>query len=279
MSNPTLYPRPVLAYIMLCVVAACGDQTSTAPQPAPDRPVSDSDVAAVVNGERISRQQVQRHAALRGSGDAPPDPAVATEELVNLMLLSQEAARLGLHEKPATVEELARQRVAVLANALIEHQLATMRIDEADLRAEYTSQTEFMDDTEYRARHIILSSEDAAKEVLDQLRFGADFDKLARTRSTGPSSDQGGALGWFRAGSMVPAFAQAVRRMQIGEVSQPVQTRFGWHVIQLQGKRTVPVPEFDTVKPRLETILRNKRLRALVDGLRADATIELRTDN
>lgn len=279
MISATPYHRPVLASLTLFLVAACGNQTATAPQPDHARPLSDSDVAAVVNGERISRLQVQRHASQRGSGDAPPDPSVATEELIDLVLLSQEAMRLGLHDQQATVEELARQRVAVLANSLIQQQLATMQIDEAELRAEYASQTEFMDDTEYRARHIILSSEDAAEEVLEQLRFGADFDKLARTRSTGPSSSQGGALGWFRAASTVPAFAQAVRRMQIGEVSQPVQTRFGWHVIQLQDKRNVPVPEFDAVKPRLETILRNNRLRALVDGLRADAIIEVRTGN
>ncbi|MDH3451303.1 MAG: peptidylprolyl isomerase [Gammaproteobacteria bacterium] len=239
--------------------------------------MNDSELAAIVNGEQISNLQVQRHAAQRGSGDAPADPAVATQELINLLLLSQEATRRGLHTQPATVEELARQRIAVLANALLENQMETMQIEEADLRAEYRSQTTAMEDTEYQARHILLSDKQQADEVIDQLRFGADFDELARTKSTGPSAKQGGALGWFRAGQMVPPFSQALHRLQVGEVSEPVQTKFGWHVIQLQNKRKVPVPEFAAVEARLQTIVRNKRLRELVDGLRAKAEIELRS--
>ena len=178
------------------VLAACGSSQDASQQPV--RSLTSSDVAAVVNGEQISIVQVQHHAAQRGSGDAPADSAAATQELINLLLLSQEATRQGLDEQPAVLEELARQKYAVLANALIEKQVGDMPIEEADLRAEYAIQTASMDDQEYLARHILLSEQAQADEVVKQLRLGADFGELARRESTGPSARQGGDLGWFR---------------------------------------------------------------------------------
>jgi peptidyl-prolyl cis-trans isomerase C len=268
--------RTVL-FAALSFLAACGTAQDTPRQQA--RSLTDDDVAAIVNGTRISTLQVQRHAAQRGSGDAPGDPAQATEELINMLLLSQEAVRQSLHEQPATIEELARQEIAVLASALIDNQVATMQIDEAELRAEYALQIASMEDTEYRARHILLSEQELANEIIRQLRLDADFAELARQQSAGPDAQQGGELGWFRAGAMPPAFSQALQRMQIGEVSKPVITRFGWHVIQLQDKRKAPVPEFATVTEKLQVIVRNKRLRELIDNLRANAEIELQAAN
>lgn len=242
----------------------------------PQRSLADSDVAALVNGDQISIAQVQRHAGQRGSGDVPGDPAAATQELINLLLLSQEAIRQGLDAQPAVAEELERQKFAVLANALIEKRIREIPIEEADLRAEYATQIATLDGNEYLARHILLSEQEQADEILAQLRLGADFGELARRESIGPSARQGGDLGWFQSGQMVPLFAAALQRMQVGEVSKPVQTKFGWHVIQLQDKRTAPVPDFATIKPRLTNIVRNKRLHKLVDGLRENAKIEIK---
>ena len=101
-----------------CPLAALGLVIACSPQDTaqnPTRTVADGQIAAVVNGEQISSVQVQRHATQRGSGDAPSDPAAATQELINLLLLSQEAARREMHTRPAVIEELARQRTAVLA--------------------------------------------------------------------------------------------------------------------------------------------------------------------
>jgi peptidyl-prolyl cis-trans isomerase C len=231
--------RTVL-FAALSFLAACGTAQDTPRQQA--RSLTDDDVAAIVNGTRISTLQVQRHAAQRGSGDAPGE-------------------------------------IAVLASALIDNQVATMQIDEAELRAEYALQIASMEDTEYRARHILLSEQELANEIIRQLRLDADFAELARQQSAGPDAQQGGELGWFRAGAMPPAFSQALQRMQIGEVSKPVITRFGWHVIQLQDKRKAPVPEFATVTEKLQVIVRNKRLRELIDNLRANAEIELQAAN
>jgi len=261
-----------LAAVGLLGACSSSEDTSQWPQ----RSLEDSEIAASVNGEQISILQVQRHAALRGSGDAPGDPASATQELINLLLLSQEAIRQGLDGQPAVVEELTRQKFAVLANALIEKQVGDMPIEEEDLRAEYTTQIALLDGNEYFARHILLNEQEQADEVVAQLRLGADFGDLARRESIGPSARQGGDLGWVQAGQMVSAFSAALQRMQVGEVSKPVQTKFGWHVIQLQEKRAALVPDFAAIKPRLTTIVRNKRLHKLVDGLRENAKIELK---
>jgi len=256
------------------LLGACSSSEDAAQQP--QRSLADSEIAALVNGEQISIVQVQRHAALRGSGDAPGDPAAATQELINLLLLSQEATRQGLDSQPSVVEELTRQKFAVLANALIEKQVGDMPIEEEDLRAEYATQIALLDGNEYLARHILLDEQAQADEVVAQLRLGADFGELARRESVGPSARQGGDLGWVQGGQMVPAFSAALQRMQIGEVSKPVQTKFGWHVIQLQDKRAAPVPDFAASKPRLTTIVRNKQLHKLVDGLRENTKIEIK---
>jgi len=262
------------ALAVVGLLGACSSSEDASQRP--QRSLAESDIAALVNGEQISIAQVQRQAAQRGSGDAPGDPASATQELINLLLLSQEAIRQGLDGQPAVAEELVRQKFAVLASALIEKHVGDMPIEEEDLRAEYATQIASLDGNEYLARHILLSEQEQADEMIKQLRLGADFGELAKRNSIGPSARQGGDLGWFQAGQMVPLFAEALRRMQVGEVSKPVQTKFGWHVIQLQDKRAAPVPDFATIKPRLTAIVRNKRLHKLVDGLRENAEIEIK---
>lgn len=265
--------RSTACVILGGLLAAC---SSSPPPPSPTRTLSDSEIAVTVNGEPISTFQVQNHASQRRSADQSGNPDDATQELINLMLLSQEAVRQGLHETTAAVEELARQRSAVLAKALIEKRLADMEITTQDLLTEYASLTATLDSTEYQARHILLKDKAQADEVIAQLRLGADFGELARQTSIGPSAREGGDLGWFRAGQMVAPFAQALQRMQVGEVSEPVRTEFGWHVIALQNKRQVPVPEFENVKQRLRMVVQNNRLREYVDDLRADARIDVK---
>ncbi len=128
-------------------------------------------------------------------------------------------------------------------------------------------------ETEYRASHILVETEDDAKALVEELDNGADFATLAREKSTGPSGPSGGDLGWFGAGDMVEPFFEAVLELSPNEVSPPVQTNFGWHVILLSETRDRARPEFDTVRAQLVEEARQSALESFVADLRSKAEI------
>lgn len=151
-------------------------------------------------------------------------------------------------------------------------------LSEEEIQAAY--QRNYVDtdpEVEYRAAHILVETEDEARDLVKQLSEGADFAALARKFSTGPSGPNGGDLGWFAKGVMVDEFFDAVAALQPGEVSQPVQTQFGWHVIKLHETRSQDQPSLEDVREALESELREERFEAHMEELRSKATIE-RTD-
>ena len=112
---------------------------------------------------------------------------------------------------------------------------------------------------EVRARHILVPSEDEAKAILAEVKKGADFAELAKEKSKDPgAAAEGGDLGYFGKDQMVPEFAEAAFKLDKGQVSDPVKTQFGWHIIKVEDKRTKPVPEFDKVKDQIETYVARK---------------------
>ncbi|WP_338549569.1 peptidylprolyl isomerase [Roseovarius phycicola] len=130
-----------------------------------------------------------------------------------------------------------------------------------------------LQETEYRASHILVETKEEAAALVADLEGGADFAELARKKSTGPSGPSGGDLGWFGAGDMVEPFFEAVVELEQGEVSPPVQTTFGWHVIRLAESRSRARPEFDTVKAQLIEEARQASVEAFVSDLRENAEI------
>ncbi|MGD2112724.1 MAG: peptidylprolyl isomerase, partial [Gammaproteobacteria bacterium] len=132
---------------------------------------------------------------------------------------------------------------------------------------------------EYKARHILVETEDEAKDIITRLDDGVDFSELAKEKSTGPSGPSGGELGWFGAGQMVKPFADAAAAMEKGTYSKtPVQTEFGWHVIMLDDMRDSTPPPFDDVKERLKVLLTNQNLQQHISELRESASIDLKTE-
>jgi peptidyl-prolyl cis-trans isomerase C len=132
-----------------------------------------------------------------------------------------------------------------------------------------------MPKTQYHARHILLSSQDAAQKAIDQLKKGAKFEDLAKKESIDSSKDQGGDLGWFSPANMVKPFADAVAGLKKGETTQtPVQSQYGWHVIQLIDTRETPVPPLDSVKDRVDQLVQTKKFKAYQDELMKTAKIE-----
>ncbi|MEM9601172.1 MAG: peptidylprolyl isomerase, partial [Pseudomonadota bacterium] len=145
---------------------------------------------------------------------------------------------------------------------------------EAELQALYDSEYPAdMDAKEYRASHILVETEDEAVKLITSLASGADFAELAQEFSTGPSGESGGDLGWFAEGDMVEPFFNAVVALAPGEVSAPVQTQFGWHVVRLAETRQQERPALETVQPELEDMFRQNRVQSVVTALREKADI------
>jgi peptidyl-prolyl cis-trans isomerase C len=127
---------------------------------------------------------------------------------------------------------------------------------------------------EVHARHILVPTEDEAKAIEAELKKGADFAALAKEKSKDPGAAEGGDLGYFTKDQMVPEFSEAAFKLDKGQISDPVHTQFGWHIIQVEDKRIKPTPTFDQVKPQLENFVAHKAQAELVENLRKTATIE-----
>lgn len=169
---------------------------------------------------------------------------------------------------------LENERRAVLAGTYMAR-VASLPITDEDAQAAYDeSLADFDAGEEFNAAHILVETEEEALSVIEELEGGADFGELAAERSTGPSGPNGGDLGWFGMGMMVPEFEAAVVELEVGQVSPPVQTQFGWHVIILNDARAQEPPSLDDVRAQLEEQIRNDRVQAGLDALIAasDAT-------
>ncbi|KEJ96964.1 peptidyl-prolyl cis-trans isomerase C [Pseudosulfitobacter pseudonitzschiae] len=175
---------------------------------------------------------------------------------------------------PKRVElSMENERRSLIAGEAIEKILATAVSEEA-IQAAYDATYANAEPTqEFNASHILVETEDEAKAIIEELNGGADFAATAREKSTGPSGPGGGSLGWFGPGAMVPEFETAVAAMKAGDISEPVQTQFGWHVIKLNEVRNAEAPALEDVRAELEQQVRSEAVTAAVDALVADADV------
>lgn len=234
---------------------------------------------ASVNGIAITEEEFSAYAERRaGANAATLEPQMREQllnELINIELLAQAAKTAKLHEQSPLKEQLAFQRETAMADAAMTQYLESNPITEEDIRAEYEQRKGELGGTEYKARHILVESQEQAQEIIAQLEGGADFAEVAKEHSIEPGADQsGGDLGWFSPAQMVPPFAAAVSAMEPGTRSDaPVQTQFGWHVIKVEDKRAVPPPDFEQVSQQIERFMTNQRIQAYINELRAKAEI------
>ncbi|MCB2053605.1 MAG: peptidylprolyl isomerase [Geminicoccaceae bacterium] len=213
-------------------------------------------VVAIVNGTKLTRDDLDAsYASLPEQYRQMPPEALyepLVQRLVDGQLILDAAEKAGVADDPAVQASIERARADVLREAYIrravEQRLTDERLQEA--YAERKAQPDFAHE-EVKARHILLEDEEAAKKVIADLEAGADFAELAKERSTGPSGPNGGDLGYFERGSMVPEFADAAFALEPGSYTkEPVQTQFGWHVISVEDKRMVE-PTFEETEPTL----------------------------
>ena len=200
------------------------------------------------------------------------------DEVANSRLAAEAGRSEGLDgdENIAKAMKLAADRV--LAEAYITRKVSAQISDEAIQSAYDTFVADSASREQVTASHILVETEDEAKAIIEQLNDGADFAQLARDKSTGPSGPNGGSLGAFGRGQMVPAFEAAAFAMPVGSYSaDPVQTQFGWHVIQVSDKGVEPAPSLDQMREQITANLSRQSFARVVESLRAGATIEIRS--
>ncbi|MCI4661135.1 MAG: peptidylprolyl isomerase [Neomegalonema sp.] len=209
---------------------------------------------------------------IQGLPDATLFEGLLTQ-IVDETLLVKKAEAAGLPEDPQVASRLAAARRNILADAFLSSQIEA-QLSDAALKERYDAAiAEQPKKEEIRARHILVETEEKAKELITKLNEGADFAELAKEASTGPSGVNGGDLGYFQKGQMVPAFSDAAFALEAGQVSAPVKTDFGWHVIKLEDRRDVQPPAFEAVTEELRSALRQELTQDVLAQTRAGATI------
>jgi len=219
---------------------------SSIPKPTPEN------TAAVVNGQPVSRAAVKvltdELAETQGGQNVPEDKIM--DQVISRELLRQEAEKLNLAKAPENAARIEHYQRMLFSQIAAESFIKNAKVSDEDMKKEYNQRISEMKLIEYKARHILVDTEAAAKDVLQRLQKGEKFEDLAKQFSKDPGSkDKGGDLGWFDAQRMVAPFSKAVTELKNGETtSAPVQTQFGWHIIRREDSRDQPPPPFDEVK-------------------------------
>lgn len=222
--------------------------------------VTEKTVLVSVNGENITVGNIiSFQSRLSDQYQSMEDSVLfdgILKQLIQQTILSQ---KVNIHSDRIKYA-LENQTRAFLSTELVGN-LSETEVIESEIESLYVKfSTDIERKKEYNASHILVETETEAEELLLRLKNGADFSELAKTYSTGPSGAQGGNLGWFGQGAMVPTFENAVIKLKIDEVSVPVQTQFGWHLIKLNDVRKTPVPTIEQVRKELITEIKKKKI-------------------
>jgi peptidyl-prolyl cis-trans isomerase C len=235
--------------------------------------VSQDTVVATVNGTEITLgHMIIAYTQLPAQYQQLPAEVLwdgLTDQLVQQTLLADALTEMTSRGQKTIDNEVRQIRAGELLAAIADEQ-----INEAAIQAAYDDLfADASPEAEYNASHILVASEEEALAVQARADAGEDFAALARELSPGPSGPNGGELGWFGAGMMVSEFETAVMNMDVGTVSAPVQTQFGWHVIKLNDMRDKPLPTLDEMRDQLIGQLQDTLINQKIEELTADAVI------
>ncbi len=198
---------------------------------------------------------------------------VLFQGILDQMVQQEALAQTDSAEETDVVRlSLENQRRALLSSQVMAD-LVPDEFSDAEIQDAYEAQFGNETGTEYNASHILVETEEEAAALVTELEGGADFAELAREKSTGPSGPNGGELGWFEAGQMVAPFQAAVETLEAGEISAPVQTQFGWHVVKLNETRIKEAPALETVREQIVDTLTQDAMQAAVEGVVAEAEV------
>lgn len=241
--------------------------------------LAEDKIVAKVNGKTITEADVKLAEAEIGSDLGSLPDATKRRVLIEFLIENQlfadaaEGAKLG--SGPEFDGRMQYWRRRALRDTYFEKKVRDA-VSEADAKRFYDEQVKLLKpEQELKARHILVDTEEKAKEIYEKIAHGADFAQMAKEYSNDPGTkDEGGSLGYFSRGQMVPQFEDAAFKLTGNDVSQPVQTQFGWHLIQIEDRRERKPPEFADVKDRLVTSLVHRKAQEVASSLRDTAKIE-----
>jgi peptidyl-prolyl cis-trans isomerase C len=253
------------------------------PSIAQVKPVGESKdfVVATVNGNAIMESDISGfyntlppqykqvpYAQIRGQ---------LVERMVEQTLVADAARQQGLHEDPDVKQRIKAIQRSLLNEAYLSRIMKT-ELTEAKVRDEYQKSIALQPKREeVRARHILVKTKAEADVIIAQLKKGADFVKLAKEKSTGPSGKNGGDLGFFADGQMVPPFSKAAFALDNGQVTDtPVKTQFGYHIIKVEDRRVAGKENYEKASAKIRATLQDKVFEKIMNGLRAKAKIEIK---
>ncbi|MGE0874635.1 MAG: peptidylprolyl isomerase [Burkholderiales bacterium] len=266
--------------VALCLPLAATAQP-TLPTKAPARPAAPTvkDPVATVNGVAIPKARsdaLVRQQAQRGQADSADLRGAVREELINREILAQEAARAGISKRPEVQAQIDAVRQEIVVGTFVNDWLRKNPVTDAEVQSEYERVKGASGDREYKARHILVKSEDQAKSLIADLKKGSKFEDLAKQHSedTG-SKPRGGDLDWNVPGTFVKEFAEALVKLEKGKVTEaPVKSQYGFHVIRLDDVRQAQFPPLAQVKGQIQKQIQQQKLQAYVTQLRAKAKVE-----
>jgi peptidyl-prolyl cis-trans isomerase C len=270
----TAFAAVAALLILLPAVSGCSkdsaSEASTASGPDP--------VIARVNGVDIKQSDLTLAEEDVGADMQGAPPEAKREHLISyladVIMVTQAAEKKKLADNPEFKRRLAFLRNKLLMGFELQEE-AKAALTEDALKQTYNDAVKSMGgQEEVRARHILVEKEDDAKALADQLKGGADFATLAKEKSKDPGGADGGDLGYFTKDQMVPEFADVAFKMYPGQLSNPVKSQFGWHIIKVEDKRTKQPPEFEKVKDQIEAYVARKAQSEFVAKLRQTAKIE-----
>ena len=267
----SFFARPAVAGASLAALALLAALGS--PVRAQDDPV-----VARVNGADVRQSDLAMAEEDLGNNIPQMTPEAKREYLITFMgdmlLVAKAAEAKKMADSNEFKQKLAYARTKLLMESYLQSE-AKAAVTDAELHKVYDEAVGQMKaEPEVHARHILVETEDEAKAVAAELKKGADFAELAKQKSKDPGASDGGDLGWFTKDQMVPEFSEVAFKLDKGQLSDPVKSQFGWHVIKVEDKRTRQPPEFDKVKDQLESYVVRRQQSAVITKLRAEGKIE-----
>lgn len=236
---------------------------------------------ATVNGQAITQDKIDSFVDLlvsQGAQDSEELRSQVRQEMINRVIAVQAAEKAGIPDKKDVRQEIELATQGILVRALMTDYLEKNPVTDADIQTEYNKLKQAQgDQLEYKVRHILVNEEQQAKDLIAAIKAGkTTFEDAAKKESVDAGSGkQGGDLGWGPASNYVPEFAQAVEQLKKGRMSEePVQSQFGWHIIDVEDNRALSFPDLDDVKPQLEELLRQQKLAQFQQDLLSNATIQ-----
>ena len=279
MYAAVLLAAPALAQLPLPTKDEPAKKEAAKKDAAKSQAAAQGTTLARVNGVAVPRARqdlLMQQQGARGMPDNEQTRALVRDELINREVLYQEAQKAGVGKKPEVQAQVEMARQEVVVSAYVREWVRTHPVTDADVQKEYDRAKSQTGDKEYRARHILVETEEQAKGLIDELKKGGKFEDLATKNSKDPGSAQrGGDLDWNVPGTYDKQFADALVKLEKGKYTDtPVRTRFGYHIIMLEDVRPVKFPALNEVRQRISQQITQGRIEELVKSLRAKAKVE-----